>query len=383
MPISQQISETPVITPQPGYNTYAEIDTAALQRNIRLLKNQAGAIEIVAVVKADAYGHDIVQLAPRLAKLGIHRFMVATLDEAMQLRVLVPDAQILVASPPHAENLPIYQAQNLDVSVTSKRVARLVIEAAGQGLSLNVHPKIETGMNRLGMPIEDAAAPIQQMLATPGLTVAGLWSHLATASASDKVFAQQQIEKAYAFVDQLPTFDGYFHVGNSGTLLNHRDRIGRRDKELVRLGGAILGIPASQQLAQRLGLTPIMSLKSRVLHTKALQPGDRVSYGLTWETSKPTKIAIVGAGYADGYPSALSNHGSAMIKDLCYPIVGRVCMDMFMVDLGPDNADVQAGDEVILFGGKHITIYDLAEKAGLVHYEICCRIPLRVRRRFV
>lgn len=382
MTTSQPIPESSLKTPEPGFTTYASIDVAALESNVRLLKQQAGAIELVAVVKADAYGHDILQLAPRLEAAGIQRFMVATLDEALQLRPLVEDAQILVASPPHPDNLPVYQKLRLDVAVTSIQVAEQVFAKAHQGLDLNVHVKIETGMNRMGMSVNEAGPVVQEMLASRQLHVAGIWSHLATAGDADKSFAQQQIEKAYNFVDQFPTFRGHFHVGNSGTLLNHRDSIGRRDKEMIRLGGAILGIPASQKLAKSFGLTPVMSLKSKVIHVKTLQTGDGVSYGQTWRAESPTRIAVVGAGYADGYPSALSNKGTVMINKILYPIVGRVCMDMFMIDIGLANKAVQPGDEVILFGDPHVTIYDLAKQAGLVHYEICCRIPLRVRRRF-
>ncbi len=125
-----------------------------------------------------------------------------------------------------------------------------------------------------------------------------------------------------------------------------------------------------------------MSLKSEVIHVKALQPGDSVSYGRMWIAESATTIAVIGAGYADGYPSALSGKASVLIREKLYPIVGRVCMDMFMVDLRSNNMNIQPRDKVVLFGKDHTTIYDLAKQAGLVHYEICCRIPLRVRRRF-
>ena len=369
-------------TPHPGYTTYAEIATDKLTENVRLLKQQAGLIDIMAVVKADAYGHGMSAMATFLANAGISHFLVATLDEALQLRTLLPEVQILVASPPHSKNLPVYAEKRLHASVTSASVAESVKAAAKNGVPLHVHAKIDTGMNRLGMDASLALPILQELIDCPNLHLDGIWSHLATAGSEDKTFAIQQIETAYQILEQLPDFQGYFHVGNSGTLLNHRDRIGRHPKELIRLGGALLGIPASQKLAQQFGLQPVMTLKSQVTHIKKLDVGDTVSYGRTWKATEPTQIAIVGAGYADGYPSALSGKGSVQINQQTYPIVGRVCMDMLMVDIGIDNSTINPGDEVILFGSNHANIYDLAITAGLVHYEICCRIPLRVPRRF-
>ena len=372
-----------ISTPHPGYTTYAEIDRQKLTENVRLLKKQAEAIEIMAVVKADAYGHGMAAMATFFRDAGIQQFLVATLDEALQLRSLLPEVEILVASPPHEANLPVYADMLLQASVTSQVVAEKVMRAARNGIPLRVHAKIDTGMNRLGMSAKNALSVISALLDCPNLSLAGIWSHLATAGSEDKAFSVRQIEQAYALVNNLPAFDGFFHVGNSGTLLNHRNRIGMRGKELIRLGGALLGIPASQKLAKQFGLQPIMALKSRVTHVKSLSQGDTVSYGRTWEAKTPTQIAVVGAGYADGYPSALSGKGSVLIHDRAYPIVGRVCMDMLMVDIGLSNTRVHPGDEVILFGEHHANIYDLAHTAGLVHYEICCRIPMRVPRHFV
>lgn len=378
--INSNSKQTTISTPQPGFSTFAQIDTGILNKNIQLLKKQAGNIKIMAVVKADAYGHGVAAISGLLADAGINRFMVATLNEAIQLRTLQPIAQILVASPPHPENLEVYQNLNLDASITSDEIAQSVLEAASNGLKLSVHAKIETGMNRLGISIKKAPSIIQRLLASPGIQVAGIWSHLASAGDSDKSFALQQIEKAYAVVNQFPSFKGYFHVGNSGALLNLRNHIGILEKELVRLGGAFLGIPASQKLAKDFGLLPVMTLKSRVIHVKALEPGDSVSYGRTWKAHHPTQIAIIGAGYADGYPSALSGKANVYVHNTPYPIIGRVCMDMFMIDLGVDNVSVNTGDEVFLFGDERVNIYDLGDLAGLVHYEICCRIPMRVPR---
>lgn len=372
-----------MVLPQPGYTTFAEIDTRRLQRNIKKLKQQAGDIEIMAVIKADAYGHGMSAMAPHMLTAGIDHFMVANLDEAIKLRASAPHATILVASPPHPENLPVYAALKLDASVTSTAVAEHILAAPPSHSPIAVHVKINTGMNRMGLAQAVAPATIAKLIESSSVRVAGLWSHLATAGDADKRFACQQIEAAYAVLDHFPAFDGYFHVGNSGTLLNLRAHIGRHNKELVRLGGACLGIPASQRLARDFGLEPVMTLKSRVIHINELSPGDTVSYGRTWTAERATRIAVIGAGYADGYPSALSDKGTVKIGDAVYPIVGRVCMDMFMVEIGPGNTDVKPGDEVLLFGADHATMHDLAQVAGLVHYEICCRIPLRVPRAYL
>ncbi|MEM8488132.1 MAG: alanine racemase, partial [Bacteroidota bacterium] len=294
-----------MVLPQPGYTTFAEIDTRLLQQNIQLLKKHAGNIALMAVIKADAYGHGMTAIVPYLLAAGLNHFMVATLDEAVKLREYAPDATILVASPPHPKNLPVYVALQLDASITSAAIAEQVL-AAKNISGLSVHVKVDTGMNRLGLSQAVAPDTISQLMQASSIRVAGIWSHLATAGDRDKTFARRQIDAAYAVLDAFPMFDGYFHVGNSGTLLNLRDHIGRHPKELIRLGGALLGIPASQRLARQFGLKPIMALKSRVIHINDLQPGESVSYGKTWTATSATRIAVIGAGYADGYPSALS-----------------------------------------------------------------------------
>ncbi len=383
--MSNNLNIAPAVTelPKPGFSAFAEIDTNTLRQNIRTLKKQAGSVEIMAVVKADAYGHGVESISTFLMQEGISRFMVATLAEALHLRTHVPGAQILVASPPDPANLEVYRANQLDASVTSALVAEGILRSLSEGPPLSVHAKIDTGMNRLGISQDTAPRVIEELLDSPKIKVAGMWTHLATAGDADTSFASQQIENAYAIVNTFPSFDGYFHVGNSGALLNLRDKFGHRDQELVRLGGALLGIPASRRLARQFGLAPIMSLKSRVVHCKTLEQGAGVSYGCVWKAPSPTRIAVVGAGYADGYPSALTGKAHVYIHGIPYPIIGRICMDMFMIDIGLDNNEVLPGDEVLLFGNEHVNIYDLAKMAGLVHYEICCRIPKRVPRNFV
>lgn len=343
-------------------------------------------MEIMAVVKADAYGHCAEQLAVWLDKQGVTQYMVASLDEALQLRGLLPEAHILVASPPAALNLPVYAEYKLDVSVSAPDVAAQVLQAGQQGLQLGVHVKVETGMNRLGINTSLAPAVIRSLLDSPNLTVKGIFSHFASSGAPDKAVALQQIQRANEVLDQFPDFEGYFHIGNSGALLNLREHIGKHKKEFIRLGGALVGIPSEPALAKTIGLKPAMTLKSSVIQIKQLNAGDAVSYGHTWHTMQDTQIAIIGAGYADGYPSGLSGKASVMINNHPYPVVGRVCMDMFMVDLGAANRQVQVGDEVILFGDPLAgapDVYDLANLAGMIHYEICCGIPKRVPRRLV
>ena len=376
-------------TPARAYTTIAKIDLGRLRENAKIIQALAAPAEVMAVVKANAYGHGAVPIAKTLLEEGFKSFMVASLSEALHLRECGIRAPILIAMPPLGANLPVYADRNFMVSVSSEEVCEEVVAYAKTGRKLQLHVKLDTGMNRLGLSPEQAHAFISQIKNHPNVELQGIWTHLATAGNEDTAFARHQISSARAFTNQIEHFSGYFHVGNSSSLI-HPDRyLVPNERNMYRVGGGLLGISAMPLRAREVGLMPIMTLTSHVLTVKSVSAGESVSYGRKWTASRDTQIAVVGAGYADGYPSSLlqeepTSELHVVIQGRRYPVVGSICMDMFMVDLGnePVDSSIKSGTEVILFGAGGPTINELARLTGRKAYEISCSISQRVVRTY-
>lgn len=374
-------------TPARAYSTIAHIDLGQLERNARLIKKLASPAEVMAVVKANAYGHGVIEVAKTLHDVGYNQFMVATLSEALHLRKHGINDPILVAMPSLEPNLPVYTQENLLVSVSNSEVCSAILGYAPQKQKLSVHIKVDTGMHRLGLTTPEAQSFIRAIAAYPNIELQGIWTHLATAGAKDTSFAKKQISIARSLLEGVPEFNGVFHVGNSSSLLHQERYLIPSENSMYRVGGGLLGISALPERAQEIGLKTIMTLKSHVLSTKFLAAGETVSYGRRWAASRDTTIAIVGAGYADGYPCTLPNAQTQRIVSIngeFYPVIGSICMDMFMIELGANEKPplVQTGDEVILFGNGGPSINDIARESGKKAYEISCSISQRVVRKY-
>lgn len=383
---SLSVSYTDRNTPDRAHTTVASVDLERLRHNAALLKRLAGPAEIMAVVKANAYGHGAPRIAKTLIQEGYRYFMVATLSEALHLRHCGISAPILVAMPPLAVNLPVYSREELHVSVSTPEVCQGVLEYASAGAPLSVHVKIDTGLRRLGLTRPEAREFLSRAASLPPVRVDGIWTHLATAGADDTEFAREQIGLARSVADEFSGFTGYFHVGNTSSLIHPERYITPKANTMYRTGGGLLGISAMPERALDVGLRPILTLKSYVLATKPIAAGDTVSYGRRWTAPRDTRIAVVGAGYADGYPGSFaSTSPTVAIRGERYPVVGSVCMDMFMVDLGPASSSesVCPGDEVILFGEGAAPITEIAALSGRKAYEISCGISQRVVRTYV
>jgi alanine racemase len=281
--------------------------------------------------------------------------------------------------------LAAYVRHDLTAVVVSRESAEAVAEAARASGPLTVHVKVDTGMNRLGVAPPEAAAVVRRLGATPGVTVEALGTHLATAD-GDGAFAREQAARFDAVVrelgDDLPPF---VHIENSPSLV--RGLLAPRERGLVRLGGALYGLPSSPGMEadlERLALRAAMRLTTRVVHVHPVQPGETVSYGRTWTAERPTRIGTLAAGYADGLPRGLSNTGTVGVRGRAVPIVGRVCMDLLMVDLGPPEAgEVAIGDEAVLFGAGGPTALAQATAAGTISYALTACLTPRVARTWV
>ena len=334
------------------------------------------------VVKANAYGHGAVSIARALVDEGIEWLAVATVGEAVELRDAGIDAALLVFAAPLPDQLPLYILHDLRVTVSSADVARAVAEAARQRGPLTVHVKVDTGMHRLGLAPGDAADVVRQLEAAPGVHVEGLWTHLATADEPDVSFVAEQVQRFETVLEDLgPDVPPVVHIANGPALV--RDLVPVRTG-LARVGGILYGLASSLSLQHDVlaaGLRPAMRLVSRVVHLQVVRPGESVSYGRTWTAERPTRLATVATGYADGL--VRSYKGPVAVRGGRYPVVGRVCMDMLLIDLGdpkgPGGA-VQRGDESILFGAGGVSAEEAAATSGTLSYELTSGLTARVPR---
>jgi len=355
----------------------AEIHLSALRHNVRVLRERAGRAALMGVVKADAYGHGVEHVVPVLREEGIPIFAVASVPEAVRLRALGVTEPVLVFGAPLPEYLPAYAAHDLDVAVTSGETAEAVLAYPAP---LRVHVEVDTGMHRLGVPPAEAPAVLARLQATPHVALVGLWTHFATADEPDPSFAREQtarLDALLACVDDTVMV----HLANSGALAQVPEAVAGR--ALVRPGGLLYGIPSSRPVADALPVEPVMRLVSRVVHVQTVAAGETVSYGRTWRAQAPTRVATVAAGYADGLPRQLSGHGAVVVRGRRYPIAGRVCMDMLMLDLGSPGgpgAEVEVGDAAILFGPGGPGLLETAEAAGTITYALTAGLTARVPR---
>lgn len=364
---------------------YAEISLEAIGHNIREVKKRLPeGVKLLGVVKANAYGHGAVPVASYLEN-QVDYFATATIEEAVELRENGISAPILIlgyVSPSQYGDLVEYDiTQTID---SYAQALALEKEAARQNRKAKAHLAVDTGMTRIGFQVTehdaDEAAKIADL---PHIELEGMFTHFSCADQEDKTYCSMQMEK-YDKMTALLAERGVTiplrHICNSAGIMEFDDH----RFEMVRSGIITYGIyPSEEVKKERLDLIPALSWKSHVMHVKEVGPGIGVSYGATYVTEKPmTRIATVSAGYADGYPRALSNQGCVLIHGKKAPIIGRICMDQMMVDV-TDIPDVQVEDVVTLVGtdgDETITIEEIANPAARFDYEMLCDISSRVTR---
>ncbi len=359
--------------------TVAEVDLSKLLANLDVFR--ATGAEVMAVVKADGYGHGAVRVAGALSNAGVEHFAVATVPEGVELRQSGLSGRILVFAAPLPEYLGAYARHDLDVTVCSDQTARAVCEAAGDDRKLRVHVKVDTGMGRIGVPTDRAEDVIRRLDRAHGVTLAGLWTHFATADEPDLDFTHWQLERFRTLVSTVGDAAENVHAANSAAALRLPQSYAF-DRSLIRVGIGLYGYTALDGLAANAGLQAVMRMTSRVTHIKHVERGTTISYGRRWRAERRTRIATVGAGYADGYPRLVTNRANVGIGGARYPVAGTVCMDMFMVDVN-DRDDIQPGEEVVLFGDGGPDAFELGAWAETIPYEILTRVAARVPRAYV
>jgi alanine racemase len=361
--------------------TWLEIDLDAVAANTRLLKSLVGdKTQIMAVVKANAYGHGAVEVSRVVLKNGATRLAVATWEEGAELREAKISAPILVLGVSTQDDLEALIYYDLIAGIGEVEVAKKLSEMAKKyKKGVKIHINIDTGMARLGVRAREAVQVIREITKLPQITVEGIFTHFASSGEEDKRATYQQFKKFRQVIDELKREGIHIplhHVADSATLLD----LPSLHLDIVRPGIAIYGAYPSPRIKNRIPLQPVSSLKTKIISLRNLPPGSKVSYGGTYVTIKPTRVATLAVGYADGYPRVMSNKGQVLIRGKRSPIIGRVCMDHCMVDV-THLPQVKIGDEVVLWGKQGeecISLEEIASRMGTIVYEV---VPLVDRRR--
>jgi alanine racemase len=363
--------------------TWLEIDLDKLAANIAWLRRRiAPDVKILHTIKADAYGHGAVQVA-HASETMVDMFGVATVDEALELKGAGIDAPLLILSPILAKEIPQVVAAGFAVTLSSVRFAKSLSDSAGKrGRTIDFHVEVDTGMGRTGLFPEEARNVIHETQSLPGIRFAGLYTHFPV-SDSDPGFTRAQVDRFFAFADELKESGmtvPCVHSANSGAIASTP----ASHMEMVRPGLLFFGYLPSPAMNVP-DVQPIMAWKSRLVQIRDIPAGHTISYGRSFRTKRETRMGIVPVGYGHGYPFRLSNAGNMLVKGERVPILGRVTMDLTMVDLTDHSSAPVAGDEVVLIGSQgnaSISLHDIARWADAIPYEILCGISKRVPRTY-
>lgn len=366
---------------------YAKIDLTAVMHNLEAIHGCSPDADLIAVIKTDAYGHGAAEIAKVAEKLDyLFGFAVATAEEALSLRAAGIQKPILILGYVFEEYYLDLVQQDIRPAVFTMESAEQLSQAAAlAGRDIAVHIKIDTGMSRIGMQADEKNAKIiAQIASLPHIVVEGIFTHFAKADEADKTATDRQLEQ-FLYMIRLVQQEGvaiaYRHCSNSAAIIDLPDA----HMDLVRAGIILYGLwPSDEVQKSRIDLHPVLELKSRIAYVKRLEAGRSISYGGTYTAEEPKIVATIPVGYGDGYPRSLSNKGWVLVRGHRAPILGRICMDQFMVDVS-DIPDAAAGDEVTLIGkdgGLSITVEELGSLSGRFNYEFVCGIGKRVPRIF-
>ena len=369
------------------YNrVYAKIDLDAAAYNMEQMKNRiGGGARLIAVVKTDAYGHGAVPLAEVFEKLDyVWGYAVATLDEGIVLRKHGIKKPILVLGCVFPDQYDDMVRNEIRAAVYMEEMAGKIAEAAERtGKKAYIHIKVDTGMGRIGFPVtEESADIIERISRMENIEVEGMFTHFAKADERDKTYTYEQHRKFMWMKEQMEKRNveiPYYDCDNSAGIIDFPDM----KHDLARAGISTYGMYPSEEVNRdAVDLKPVLSLVSHVIFVKTVEPGTSISYGGTFVAPKQMKVATIPVGYGDGYPRSLSNKGCVLIHGKRARILGRVCMDQFMVDV-TDIPEVQFMDQAVLIGedqDDRITVEELAELSGRFNYEFVCCLGKRIPR---
>lgn len=363
----------------------AVIDLDAINHNIELTRSKISAgTKIMAVIKADAYGHGAIEIARALSD-KVDFFAVAVIEEGIVLRKAGIQNPILILGGTLESRYNKLIRYRLTPTVFTYEAAKKLSDAAiKKNTTINIHIAVDTGMGRIGFQPDEVGEALKISL-LPGVFIEGLFTHYAKADEYDKSYSKRQLDKFTSFAAALEEKGVRIpikHISNSAGIIDFDDS----HFNMVRSGIMTYGLYPSLEVNPDFGLRPAMSILARVAHVKTLPAGCGVSYGADYITTCPTAVATVSAGYADGYPRALSNQGRVIIHGQYAPVIGRVCMDQFMIDVSAISGGVKTGDTVTLVGkdGENVlTVEELAGQAHSFNYEFVCGVSVRVPRIYI
>jgi alanine racemase len=367
------------------FPSWVEVDLDALEWNIGRVRDLVpDGVRILLVVKADAYGHGAVRISQQAADCGVDMLGVATLDEGKELRSAGIELPILILSPVLREELDEVLENELAVSASSVEFAIAAsAEALRRGTICRMHVEVDTGMGRAGLPMDSAVDEINRMAAMDGLELEGIFTHF-PASDVDSDYTGEQIGSFKAILDELSdagiTFD-YVHTANSAAIVNFP----ASHFNMIRPGLLVYGHSPSLTLRDKVDVRPVLSFKSRILLVREIPAGSSVSYGRTFIAPSDMTIGVIAAGYGHGMSHRVSNRGEVLFRGASVHIVGRVTMDMTMIDLTGFD-DPASGEEVVIFGRQgemELSVDDVAGWDGSLNYEVLCRISKRVVRIYM
>lgn len=366
---------------------WAEINLDTIATNTKNIKKLVGDKELIAIVKADCYGHGAVDVVPTLLENGASRLAVAMLTEAIELRKNNINAPIVILG-----YTPLYLGEeliNYDIEQTvydldyAKELSKIALSFNKKA---KIHIAIDTGMGRIGfLPGDDTVKTINEVYNLEGLEVIGIYSHFSTSDEKDKSYANEQLfkfKKVIADLKALGIEIPLKHISNSGAIIDMPETY----LNGVRPGIILYGYYPSKEVSNdNLSVKPALTLKAKVAHVKELHKDMYISYGKTFKTNKKTIVATLPIGYGDGYPRALSENAKVIVNGKFASILGRICMDQCMIDV-TDIENVKTGDEVIILGEEgdlKFNADDMAEALGTINYEILCRIKSRIPRVYI
>ena len=364
-----------------------KVSTGALRRNAKMLRDLVAPAQAAFVVKANAYGHGLIATARAVEEFA-DALAVFEIEEALELRAAGVHAPVVVLGPVPVEHLDDAASQSVQITLwdAGAYLDTVANAARRRGATMRVHVKVDTGVKRLGLEPGLAPKAIERIARTPGVEIAGIFSHLASAEELDSAFTMTQVETLASVAEAVRYSNGarpLRHIAASAAaMLWPQTRL-----ELVRFGIALYGLWPSKQthaaMPEDVRLEPALSFESRVVAVRKIEAGTAVGYGGPFRAPRPMRIGVVPLGYADGVPRALSNRGAFLVAGKRCPIVGRVCMNMTMIDLGTTAA--RPGDRVVLIGSSGdaaVTADDWADWADTINYEIVARLPARLPREY-
>lgn len=366
---------------------WAEINLNNLEHNMKQIKKVSNGKDIMAVVKADAYGHGAMETAPVLIENGATKLAVAIITEAMELRRTGIDAPIMILGFTPLDFVRDIVNYSIEQTVYSYNYASVLSrEAQRLKKKAKIHIAVDTGMGRIGfLPNEESVEEVYKISKLPGIEIEGVFSHFSSADEENKEYTMKQVEKFNCFLDHLKNIGIGFktkHISNSAAIID----IPELNYDAVRPGIITYGYYPSEEVKKEvMDLKKVMTLKTKVIHVKELPKGEYISYGRAFQTQRKSIIATLPVGYADGYTRLLTGKAKVIINGKFAPVVGKICMDQCMIDV-TEIGQVNVGDEVILLGEQNNVKFDaddIAELLGTINYEVVCMISKRVPRVYI